>query len=315
MYTYGTDNLILPGNLAVEVISPKKYSCRSEPVEKLVSQNPAFMEWKEEEGSCLVIVNDANRPTPTAEIIASDEEFFCRPDVGYIVATGAHRAPEGSEWKQVFGRLYDRVKDRIIVHDARNENELVYLGRTSFGTDVRLNRVIDRYSRLLVIGSVEPHYFAGFTGGRKAFLPGIAGYKTITDNHRLALEPGSGLLELDGNPVHEDMAEAAAMLAGRDIFSIMTVLDQRQEVFSLHTGELDTAFNACVGDANYLLSVEVSGGADIIITYAVSPLNRDLYQAHKAIENVRDALRPGGIIILVSECADGESVSLIFMIC
>ena len=180
-----------------------------------------------------------------------------------------------------------------------------YYGTTSRRTKVSYNKILRSFDRILVIGSVEPHYFAGFTGGRKGFLPGIAGYETITDNHKLALEPDSGLLRLAGNPVHEDMEEAVRLISSKSIFSIMTVLDAHQNIHSIHTGGLTDSFEAAVTAARKVFQVRIQTPADIIITHAVAPMNKDLYQSQKAIENVRGALAPGGIIILVSECHDG----------
>ena len=301
----GFEELKIPTGISTGIVSSRELPAINPDFTKELSASRSFSEWKKRPGNCLVIVNDGTRPTPTARVLMSDRGFFTSKNISYIVATGAHPGPEGGAWRQIFGELYESVKSRVFIHDAGNKAELVFLGKTSYGTEVRLNRIIERFDRILVIGSVEPHYFAGYTGGRKAFLPGIAGYDTITSNHKLAMEPGSGLLRLKGNPIHEDMAEAAKMLGDRDIFSVMTVLYNNHDVYSFHAGDLESSFNHSVADAAGLLSFEVPKPADIIISRAVSPLDRDLYQSHKAIENVRAALRPGGVIILVSECAEG----------
>lgn len=299
------DELSVPKDISPISLYPASSARRAVTPMVSLSASRSLSDWKQEPGSCLVIVNDGTRPTPTAEIIASDKEFFISENVSYIVATGAHRGPADSEWRQIFGEAYPVIKERIHVHDARDKDCLRFFGTTSFGTEVYFNRLIDSFDRLLIIGSVEPHYFAGFTGGRKGLLPGVAGYETITANHKLALDSQAGLMKLESNPVHEDMLEAAVLIGEKPVYSIMAVLDNEHGLYSLHTGGLDASFLSAVEDAKKVFSVQVPEPADIIITYAAEPMNRELYQSQKAVENVRAALKPGGTIILVSECAEG----------
>jgi nickel-dependent lactate racemase len=155
-----------------------------------------------------------------------------------------------------------------------------------------------------VTGSVEPHYFAGFTGGRKAFLPGIAAYKTIEANHKLALSPAARSLALEGNPVHEDMMEALALIK-IPVFSLMTVLDKEQRIAAAATGDLAESFYTAVETAKKIFCVAVPGKADIVISTAKFPMDIDLYQSQKAIDNGALALKDGGVLILVSSCRNG----------
>jgi len=156
----------------------------------------------------------------------------------------------------------------------------------------------------LVIGSVEPHYFAGYTGGRKAFLPGVAGYETIQANHKLALEPQAHSLALDENPVHRDMEDALSHIKA-DVFSIMTVLDKDQEVVFCTAGDLRTSFHAAVRAANDVFAVPLRRRFDVVISVARSPMDINLYQAQKAIDNGALAVMDGGVLILVASCWDG----------
>lgn len=157
----------------------------------------------------LVIVNDATRPTPTSKVLEGIRDMLvAHRDVKFIIATGAHRAPTEEEYRFIFGGLYDEFKDSIYAHDARRDEDMVYLGRSKNGTEMYLNKMVPEAGNVLVIGSVEPHYFAGYTGGRKSFLPGVASYKTIEMNHKLAMKDGANSLALDGNPVNEDMIDA-----------------------------------------------------------------------------------------------------------
>jgi nickel-dependent lactate racemase len=259
--------------------------------------------------SVLVIINDATRPTPTETIIKTILPVFNRSGITkerltFLVATGAHAGPDEPGYRQILGQFWDLLRDRCIHHDARQEENMVNLGTTKRGTPVLLNKHIFEADRIITTGSVEPHYFAGFTGGRKAFLPGVAGYKTIEANHKLALSPDARSLALEGNPVHEDMMEALALIR-IPVFSLMTVLDKEQRIAAAAAGDLADSFYAAVETARKIFCVPVPGKADIVISTARFPMDIDLYQSQKAIDNGALALKDGGVLILVSSCRNG----------
>jgi len=170
---------------------------------------------------------------------------------------------------------------------------------------MRINRMVTEAGSILVIGSVEPHYFAGFTGGRKSFLPGVASHRTIERNHEGALSPRSRVLSLEGNPVHEDMMAAMDILDEVPIFSIQTVLTADHRIYAVAAGDIHDSFRAAVERAKKVFCVRMGRKADIVVTVAAHPMDVDLYQSHKALENGKMALRPGGVIILVSRCREG----------
>jgi nickel-dependent lactate racemase len=205
----------------------------------------------------------------------------------------------------LFGRHFDARRERIEVHDARKGSDIVFAGTTPAGTAVRFNRRVMDARRLVTVGTVEPHYFAGFTGGRKAFLPGCAAYETVEANHRFALDAGSMTCILEGNPVHEDMQSAAALLGGKSIFSIQTVLDGDDRIVAAFAGEPESAFRMAVEASRKVYCVTVPGQADIVIGSVAPPLDADLYQAHKALENAKPAVKRGGIFILAAACVRG----------
>jgi nickel-dependent lactate racemase len=253
----------------------------------------------------LFIVNDADRDTPTSKVLDVIWPFIPADRTRFLVAAGTHPLPSDQELAALFGKRFESVRRTVTVHDARNDDAMVYLGRTARGTDVRLNRLFFEADRVVVIGSVEPHYFAGWTGGRKALLPGIAAYSSIEQNHRLALEQGVAVLALDGNPVHEDVMEAAGLAAAKPVFSIQTVLDAGARICFASSGGLHDTFHAAVEFAKGVYCVPVTGKADVVVAVAAPPLDQDLYQAHKAVENVRSVLNEGGILILVAACPRG----------
>lgn len=254
--------------------------------------------------SLLVIVNDATRPTPTSRVLDVMEPSLKGIETKYIVATGMHREPTEEEYRFIFGDRFGSIRRSVVSHDSKG-SEMIHLGTTSRGTELKLNKLVDEVDRIIVIGSVEPHYFAGYTGGRKAFLPGVAAYETIEQNHRLALTLEAQALHLAGNPVHDDMEEAMGFLKDKRIFSIMTVLDKNHKTCSASAGDLDATFRASVRKADEVFVVPLKNKADVVVAVTSFPHDIDLYQSQKALDNAKYAVSDGGVIILVSACRTG----------
>lgn len=264
----------------------------------------SFKEFLSDAKKVLVIVNDATRPTPTKTVLKFIFEDLEKTDYSFIIATGAHRGPSEEEYIQIFGDFYTAVKDRIIVHDARVKEEMVFLGNSTNGTPMYVNKAGVDADKIIIISSVEPHYFAGYTGGRKSFLPGIAGYDTIEANHKLALVPEAKALSLEGNPVHEDMIDAIKTVK-QEIFSIMTVLDKHHKVYATCCGHINDSFHAAIDSANEVFAATLDKKADIVVSVVKFPQDIDLYQAQKGIDNAKLALKEKGILILVAKCRCG----------
>lgn len=252
----------------------------------------------------VFILNDGTRPTPTAKVLDALSEKMDLRDARYIIATGNHRAPNEEEYDFIFGSHYNDLKDRIIVHDA-HKSECVNLGTSKNGTPMNVNKIAVDSDRLVIITSVEPHYFAGYTGGRKSFLPGVASFETIETNHKLAMNIEAQSLVLEGNPVHEDMMDALNAVKGKKIFSIQMVLDRHQNIYQTVSGDLNQAFAKAVEYANEVFSVVIPRKADVVISVAPYPMDVDLYQSQKALDNGKWALKEGGRILMVSKCRDG----------
>lgn len=253
----------------------------------------------------LFIVNDATRPTPTSKILDIIYNDIKDCNIGFIIATGVHRAPTEEEMMFIFGKYLTEFRGRIHVHDARKEEDMVHIGTSKNGTEMYVNKLGVHAHKIVIISSVEPHYFGGYTGGRKSFLPGIASYKTIEQNHKYAMRKEARPLILQGNPVAEDMEDAIKTILDKEIFSIMTVLDRHQNIYAVTAGHIHDSFYAAVTKANEVFAVEINERADIVVTVAPFPMDVDLYQSQKAIENAKLAVKDGGIIILVSKCREG----------
>jgi len=308
---YGEKYISVKISEPCEVLVPKKVLIKDKNTLILKAlENPidskSFNEFISESNKLLVIVNDATRPTPTSKILDYLLSVLSsHPNVKFLVATGIHRTPTKDEYKFIFGDNYEVFKRKIYAHNARKDNDMVYLGKSKNGTEMYINKLIPEYGNVLVIGSVEPHYFAGYTGGRKSFLPGVASYKTIEMNHKLALSDKASSLTLKGNPVHEDMVDAMNVLKNINIFSIQTVLTSDHKLYAVTAGDLHKSFNAAIKYSNEIFCVPLKKKGNIVITAAPYPMDIDLYQSQKALDNGKLALEDNGIIILVSKCRTG----------
>lgn len=308
---YGKDEIPITINESCKVLLPKKVSIGNEnEIIRKALENPirkeSFEIFAKKSERLLVIVNDATRPTPTSKILEYLFPILSKhPNLKFLIATGVHRAPTEEEYRFIFGRTYDSFKNQISAHDARKKEDMTYLGKSENGTEMYINKLVSEYGNVLVIGSVEPHYFAGYTGGRKSFLPGVASYKTIEMNHKLALSEKACSLALDDNPVNIDMVDAMNVLKEINIFSIQTVLTGDHKVYAVTAGDLHKSFDEAIKYSNKIFCVPLNQKGNIVITAAPYPMDIDLYQSQKALDNGKHALEENGIIILVSKCRTG----------
>jgi len=308
---YGKEKIKVDVPEDYEILVPNKVSLKDQ--DKLIqdaldnSIGPqSFDDFSNDSDRILVIVNDATRPTPTSKILEYLMPVLSsHPDVKFIIATGVHRAPTEEEYRFIFGNTYEIFRRKIYAHDARKEEDMTYLGKSKNGTEMYINKLVSEYKNILVIGSVEPHYFAGYTGGRKSFLPGVASYKTIEMNHKLALSDDAKSLALSGNPVNEDMVDAMKVLKDLNVFSIQTILTGDHKLYAVTAGDLHKSFDAAIGLSNKIFCVDLKKRGNIVITAAPYPMDIDLYQSQKALDNGKLALEDDGVIILVSKCRDG----------
>ncbi|HWI61945.1 MAG TPA: nickel-dependent lactate racemase [Symbiobacteriaceae bacterium] len=230
-----------------------------------------------------------------------DENIFI------MMACGDHRSQTPEEHRKLVGdRVYGRV--RIYDHDAKDEANLVYLGDTRRGTPVWLNRMVHAADRIIITGGLSHHSFAGYGGGRKALLPGVAGYQTIQANHSLVVRKQAGEVTGPGaihnNPLADDLMEAARM--AEPDFLINNVTNEHNEVVAVVAGELEEAWLEGVRICDSMFSIPLGQAADLVIASCGGyPKDMQLYQSMKGLENAAKAVRDGGTIILVSECSDG----------
>lgn len=257
--------------------------------------------------SILIVVNDAYRATPTSKILMWlrrwDSTLLDR--ASFIVATGAHAAQSPEQLRMIFGELYDRIADRVILHDARDRSSMTRLGRDSLGGNVCVNTAVLRHESVIAIGSVEPHYFAGYTGGRKSIFPGLTDIETIERNHNLANSFNAAPLKCDGNPVAEHLDQLMAMLDPERFTGIQVVSDCRGGVAGLFVGSLGAAFKDAKHLCDRLYVRNVDSRYETVVCEVLPPLDCSLYQAQKSVENCQSAVMDGGKIVVVSACREG----------
>ncbi len=303
-------NVTLPNENVLTVVHPNKVEAQNETEILLKAvENPinskSFTEFLAGAKDILFIVNDGTRPTPTAKVLDIIYKQIKDKNIKFIIATGVHRAPTQEEFDFIFGKYYDIFKERVYVHDSKKDEDMVHIGTSKNGTEMYVNRLGMEAHKIVIIGSVEPHYFGGYTGGRKSFLPGIASRKTIAQNHRHALKLEAHALALEGNPVHEDMIDALKTIADKEIFSIQTVLDGERRLYGVTSGHIHDSFYAAIDKAKEVFCVAIPEKADIVVSVAPYPMDIDLYQSQKALDNGKLALKKGGILIMVSKCRTG----------
>lgn len=265
--------------------------------------------------SVAIIISDITRLCGTAQflpvIVGELNSAGVRDeDITVVVATGTHRGHTPEEDIVVCGEEMAR-RLRIIQHDSRAAEDMVTLGTTSFGTEVAISRYVANADRVILTGAVTLHPFAGFGGGRKAVLPGVAAYGSIMHNHAMTLSPvegggcnpccDAGLLE--GNPVAEDMKEACAML--QPDFMLNTVFTTDGDISEIVAGHWYDAWKKGTEDVMAMSGVKIKEKADVVFVSAGGyPKDLNLYQATKSHMNAVFAVKKGGIMIFTLECPD-----------
>ena len=255
----------------------------------------------------LIIVNDGHRSTPTAQILEWLEKYDHRliDAVHYLVACGTHGEPSPEHYRRIFGRFLDRIKPRLAWHDCTDISQMVRVGADHYQTDVWINRLAVRAKKVLVLTSVEPHYFAGFTGGRKSFFPGLTNRATIERNHNLANSLECRPLRLAGNPMAEHLDEMLRLFGTEKVFSIQVVSDAAHHIGQVFCGRIDKAFAEAVRASEALYARSAPKPYDLIMAEVRPPLDRSLYQVQKALEHCQTAVVDGGTVVVAAACQDG----------
>lgn len=252
-----------------------------------------------------IVTSDITRPMPTWEVLPEildelEAGGVKREDITVVFALGSHRCHTPEEMKHLVG---ESVYGTIRCVDL-NVEDCVHVGVTSRGTPVDIDRRVVEADRRICLGNIEYHYFAGYSGGAKAIMPGVSTRAAIQANHCRMVEDAACAGRIQGNPVREDIEEAVSMV-GVD-FILNVVLDTHKKILKAVAGDVTLAHRAGCEFLDRLYQKPLDSLADIVIaSQGGAPKDLNLYQTQKALDNAGHAVKNGGVIILVGSCREG----------
>ncbi|MBF7096739.1 nickel-dependent lactate racemase family protein [Alkalibacter mobilis] len=253
----------------------------------------------------VIITSDITRPMPSSVVLPLvieelNQAGVIDEDITVVFGLGSHRMHTESEKIYLVGEdIYKRVK--CVDSDVE---DCINLGKTSRGTPINVFRPVVECDRRICLGNIEYHYFAGYSGGAKSILPGVCDKETIQANHSMMVKEESKAGELEHNPLRNDIDEISKVI---DLdFMVNVVLDEKKEIIKAVAGDIIEAHRAGCKFLDQLYKIELEKHADIVIVSPGGyPKDINLYQAQKALDNAKHAVREGGVIILLASCKEG----------
>ena len=315
-YGTGTLPLDLPDDLEPVVLVANEQPALPDAVQAVrdglknpIGAEPLVKQLKDKKPEkIVVVVNDETRPTPYyaffPPLVEAFEEAGIRDEqVTFVIATGIHDPHSKELNEKTYGKhMTDRFK--FVSHIAKDDDSLVHMGRFDSGYEFYVNKLAVEADFLITVGVVMPHYFAGFSGGRKSILPGLAGFRTVEQNHARMVELMDNLPPIRQNPVSLEMIEAARMVGVN--FIINAVTGSNKEVVKIVAGDLVAAWYEAVETSSSMFEIPFEKQVDICVSSACGyPRDVNMYQAQKALDHADRITRDGGTIILVTESPSG----------
>jgi len=319
MMNYGKTGLPLdlPDNWDITVIRKRPMPILHDPVmilkeafEHPTGGRPLTELAKGRRNACILIC-DITRPVPNGTILPTLVQQLIsgglKPtDIRILVATGLHRPNEGQEMFEVVGSEWIMQAVKVENHFARSDEDHTYLGKTHRGIPVKLDKRFVEADLRIVVGLVEPHFMAGYSGGRKVITPGIAHRDTITSIHAASMLEQKGVENciVEGNPLHQELAEIANM-AG-ECYAVNVVIDEIRKISFVNFGDIEKSHMEAVSFVRPFAEVPVAQKFKTVITSGAGyPLDKNYYQTVKGMVAAIDILEPGGNLFIVSECSEG----------
>ncbi len=299
---------------AVLVSSIEEYIPTASPID-LVEQavaNPvgskSLCELAKNKKNIVIIASDHTRPVPSRVIMPTMLREVRRgnpdADITILIATGCHRGTTKEELIEKFGEEIVE-NEKIYIHDCLEEEKYAHIGTLPSGGECIINSIAAKADLLLAEGFIEPHFFAGFSGGRKSVLPGVCSRETVLANHcsEFIASPYARTGILENNPIHADMLWAAkqAKLA----FIVNVVLNSKKEVIYAVAGDLEAAHKKGTDFLKELCGAKAYPADIVISTNSGYPLDRNIYQAVKGMTAAEATVKPGGVIIMLARSEDG----------
>lgn len=270
---------------------------------------PRLSELARGKKSCTIIISDHTRPVPSRDILPPMLRQLREgnPDIRIklLVATGFHRPTTTEELVKKLGEEI-AGREEIIVHNAFDPDSNVNIGTLPSGAPLVIDRAAAETELLIAEGFIEPHFFAGFSGGRKSVLPGVCDKATVLGNHCGAFiaSPFARTGVLDGNPLHRDMLAAAEM--AKLAFIVNVVIDERKKTVAAFAGDFRQAHEAGVDFLRQYCEVQAVPGDIVISSNGGAPLDQNIYQCVKGLTAAEASAAPGAVLIMCAELADGS---------
>ncbi len=307
----GTQTLVVPDTLNTLVLEPNKVEhslTGAAEVERALREPigaPRLREIVHAGESIAIVTSDITRPMPTYVVMPAllDELYAAgvrREDITLVFALGSHRAHTEKEKQKLAGeRAYSEI--RCIDGDP---TDCVHMGATKAGTPVDIVRTVAQADRRICLGNIEYHYFAGYSGGAKAIMPGVSTREAIQANHSMMVSERAFAGNIDDNPIRMDIEEAAA-ICGVD-YILNVVLDEHKQIIKAVAGDVTLAHREGARFLDTLYRKAIDARADIVVvSQGGAPKDLNLYQTQKALDNAKHAVKAGGRIILVGSCREG----------
>ncbi|MGC8842543.1 MAG: nickel-dependent lactate racemase [bacterium] len=272
--------------------------------------SPPLKEIARGKKTACVVISDITRPVPNRIILPPlldylEEAGIKRENILILIATGLHRPNLGEELERMVGK--DIMRNyRIENHFARDKSQQKFIGKTKRGTEVWVNRLYLEADLKILTGLIEPHFMAGYSGGRKSICPGICGVDTVKIQHspHFLEHPNADNGIVEGNPFHEEALEVAKM-AGAD-FILNVTINRERKITGVFAGDLEKAWEEGVRFVEKFVKVGIDEAVDVVLTHGGgAPLDATFYQTVKGMVGALPILKPGGTIIIASSCSEG----------
>ena len=315
---YGKDTIAvqIPDSVSTTVIRKPDMPLLADPTKAVASSLTNVTSVARACRSACILVCDVTRPVPNGLFLRALIDRLLSAGmqldkITILIATGLHRPNEGAELAAVIDDAWVCEHVRIENHVARNDYEHVDLGVTQSGTPIRLDRRFIDAELKIATGLVEPHFMAGWSGGRKVIAPGVAHADTIRILHsaRFIEDPLTRECNLGGNPLHNEQLEFVARIrehCGTEIYALNTVIDEERCLGFVNFGEIEASHNEAVAFADRFCVVPVNRKFDVVVTSAAGfPLDLTYYQTVKGFVTPLDILSEQATLIVASECAEG----------
>ncbi len=304
-FPYGKKEIVIdiPERNLVKIVEAKEREAGNEAeiIENELNKPENAKILRKLKGKIAIVVDDKTRPCPTKKILPHLLDKI-KGDVRIIFATGTHVPVNEKEAEELLGKEIASSYEWL---SHSQDAKFVDYGVTSFGTPLFFNAAFANADAKILIGDVEYHYFAGYGGGRKSVLPGVAAEVTVETNHKRMFHERAKFGVLDGNPVHEDMEEAAGIV-GVD-FCLNVVMNGKHEIVGAFAGDHREVLRRGARLVDEMYRVNVPHKVDAAIIAADGyPHDINLYQAMKAIQTVIDVVKDGGTIVLLAQCKEGH---------